>query len=140
MAFIREDQADIRVSVDGVLYGDSWASAEGANLEADDSKTRPGGMGREVSAGGPASRDDLTVETQFTDAVAAFHRRLEGRVGNGRVNVSIAWMTPERTPTGTSLIVTGTLKRAATPDMNSEESGVGRYQVVVSCDELSVSG
>lgn len=137
MAFIREDQADIRVSVDGVLYGDSWASAEGANLEADDSKARPGGMGREVSAGGPASRDDLTVETHFNDVVASWHRRLEGRVGNGRVTVSIAWMTPERTPTGQNTVVQGTLKRAATPDMNSENAGVGRYQIVVSCDELA---
>lgn len=140
MAYIREDQASITVTVDNVAYGASWASAEGANLEADDSKTRPGGMGREVSAGGPASRDDLTVETQFTDVVAGWHRRLEGRVGNGRVNVTIAWMTPEREPTGVSHIVTGTLKRAAAPDMNSEESGVGRYQIVVSCDELAVVG
>jgi hypothetical protein len=59
--YIREDQADIRVSVDfgnGQLvpvFG-SWATYEDGALEADDQKTRPGGMGRQVSIGGPASR------------------------------------------------------------------------------------
>ena len=72
MTYIREDQASICVSLDGnVLYGASWKSAEGGNLEADNAKTRPGAMGREVDhrragrARRPDGRDpvtDVTVE------------------------------------------------------------------------------
>jgi hypothetical protein len=132
--FIREDQADIRVWVDNVPYGDSWRTAEGAVLEADGAKTRPGAMGREVSAGGPASRGDLTVTTQFTDVMAAFHPVLESKVGYGRVKVGVSWLRPDRTPTGYGKTVQGTLIRAASPD-HGDGSGVGMYTIVVSCDE-----
>lgn len=132
--YVREDMADISVHVDGVQYGDSWATVEGGNLEADDAKTRPGGMGREVSAGGPASRDDLTVTTQFSDIVAGWHGTLEARVGIGRVKVGINYMGTERSPIGRSQTIQGTLKSVATPDMG-DGSDVGMYTLVVSCDE-----
>ncbi len=136
--YIREDQADIRVTVDGVAYGDSWASAEGANLEADDAKTRPGGMGYEVSVGGPASRDDLTVETQFTEAVSTFHKTLESKVGVGQVKVGISYLGANRLPVGPAHTVVGTLKSVARPDSDAGSSDVGMYELVVSCHELAL--
>lgn len=136
MAYIREDQADIRVWVDNVPYGDSWKEAEGGNLEADDAKARPGGMGREVSAGGPASRDDLTVRIHNSDIVALWHARLENRVGAGRVRVGLAWLGPDRVPTGSGITRQGTLKAVNLPDMG-DGSDVGLYELVVSCDELA---
>jgi hypothetical protein len=136
LAYIREDMADIRVRVNGVPYGDSWRTAEGGNVTADDSKTRPGGMGREVSVGGPASRDDLTVTTQFTDVVATWHPRLEGLVGNAVAEVSINWLNPDRTPTGRGRTIRGTLKEATTPD-HGDGADVGMYRLVVSCNELA---
>jgi hypothetical protein len=135
--YIREDQADIRVTVDGVAYGDSWATAEGGNLEADDSKTRPGGMGYEVSLGGPASRDDLTVGTQLSDISSTWAKRLESRVGVGRVKVAITFLSPERGPIGTSATRQGVLKGVNVPDMDSTSSDAGMLELVVSCDELA---
>jgi hypothetical protein len=133
--YIREDQADIRVSVDGVPYGDSWASVEGGNLEADDAKTRPGGMGREVAVGGPASRDDLTVATQMSDVTAPWVPRLEARVGVGAVKVGITYLGPERTPVGQPRTTVGILKAVNTPDQASDSSDVGMLELVVSCHE-----
>jgi hypothetical protein len=134
MAYIREDQADIRVRVNGQPYGDSWRMAEGGNLTADDAKTRPGGMGREVSAGGPASRDDLTVQTQFTDVVAGWHPRLENLVGIGSVEVAINWLNPDRSASGRGRTIKGTLKEATAPD-HGDGADVGMYRIVVSCNE-----
>lgn len=131
---IREDQADIRVWIEDVPYGDSWRTAEGGNLEADDSKTRAGGMGDEVSAGGPASRDDLTVTTQFTDVVAGWLPRHESLVGYGRVRVRVNWLGPNKVPTGRGITRQGTLKAVNPPD-HGDGSDVGMYGIVVSCDE-----
>lgn len=133
--YIREDMADIRVSVDGVPYGASWKSIEGANLEADDAKTRPGGMGREVSIGGPASRDDATCSIQLTDVVIGWHKTLENRIGVARAKASYTFLGPERTPMGASHTVVGTLKSVTLPDMDSESSDAAMYTLVISCDE-----
>lgn len=136
MTYIREDQADIRVSLNGLPFGDSWKEAEGGNLEADDAKARPGGMGREVAAGGPASRDDLTVRTNFSDIVAGWHPTFENLVGEGAVRVTLAWLGPNRVPLGTTTTRRGVLKAANVPDMGSG-ADVGLYEIVVSCDELA---
>lgn len=136
MAYIREDQADIRVSLEGVPYGDSWKEAEGGNLEADSAKARPGGMGREVSAGGPASRSDLTVRTNMSDVVATWHPTFEAGVGWQPVRVTLAWLNPDRTPTGATTTKRGTLKAANLPDMGGG-ADVALYEIVVDCDELA---
>jgi len=136
MALIREDQADIRVWVNNVPYGDSWATAEGGNLEADAVKTRPGGMGRQVSAGGPAERDDLTVSIQFSDVVANWIPTLESVVGGGEVTVGISWMLPNRLPSGRGKTIRGTLGAVRTPDHDANASAMGFLELVVNCHEL----
>jgi hypothetical protein len=141
---IREDQAAITVSLnangDGRTWTPigptSWVSAEGGVLEADDAKTRAGGMGREVSAGGPASRNDLTVKTQFTDVLALAHPGIENCIGSGRIKVGLSYLNPDRTPNGQGRTLQGSVKSAAEPDMGTG-SAVGEYTVVVSCDELA---
>lgn len=133
-SIIREDQADIRVKVGGKSYGDSWNTAEGGNLEADAQKARAGGMGKEVSVGGPASRGDLTVGINMSDVVAGWHAEIENKVGPGEVQVSLAWLDQERVPTGVVSTRTGTLKAANLPNMGDGHA-VGRYELVVDCDE-----
>lgn len=137
MTYIRESSADIRVTINGVAFGDSWATYSGGGLEADSSKTRPGGMGREVSTGGLASRDDLEVTTQFTDIVAGWHAILESVVGSARVKVGVSWLGPDKLPTGQSFTRTGTLKAAVVPDADHMSSDVGMYSITVDCDELA---
>jgi hypothetical protein len=135
--YIRGDQADIRVSVDGVPYGDSWRHVDGGSLEADDAKTRPGGMGREVAVGGPAQRNDITVGIAFDDVVAGWHRTFESKVGNGRVKVAYQYLGPDRAPIGPTHTVKGVLKAANMPEFESDSSDVEDYEIVVSCDELA---
>jgi hypothetical protein len=138
VTYIREDMADIRLWVDNVPFGDSWRTQEGGLLEADDAKTRPGGMGYEVSAGGPASRNDLTITTQHTETTAAFHPTLESKVGHGRARVRINWLHGDRTPTGFGRTAQGTIKSAG-PGDQGDGNGVVMYTVVVSCDELAAA-
>lgn len=137
---IREDMADISVSVDlgatgnWTPYGDSWNEIEGGNLEADDAKGRAGGMGDEVSAGGPASRDDLTVRINMSDIVALWHADFENATGFGRVKIGLSWLGPNKTPTGSGITRVGTIKAPNLPDMGGG-SDIALYELVVSCDE-----
>ncbi|CAB4197414.1 hypothetical protein UFOVP1313_11 [uncultured Caudovirales phage] len=135
--YIREDQADIRVWVDGIAYGDSWATAKGGSLDTDDSKTRPGGMGREVAVGGPTSRDDMTVETQLNDVVLGWHKALENKLGVSSCKVSITFLGPDRTPTGQTQTITGIVKSVSLPDLASDSNNVGMYTLVMACNETA---
>src|SRR4051794_6541107 len=116
---IREDQAAIHVTIDGKPYGDSWNTAAGGNLAADAQKARAGGMGQEVSVGGPASRGDLTVGIHMSDIVATWHPEIENKVGHGEVKVSLVWLDQQRVPTGMVSTRSGTLQAANLPDMGS---------------------
>jgi hypothetical protein len=144
MTYIRQDQADIDVSIgpDGaslVPYGDAWATVEGGNLASNDSKTRPGAMGREVSLGGPASRDDVTCTIQLDDVVLGWHKTLESMVGWGRVKVSYRFLRPNPGATGfpTTHTIVGTLKSAFLPNMDAGGNDQAFYSIVVSCDEVA---
>lgn len=134
--YIRADMADIRVTVNGVPYGDSWAEAEGGNLAADIAKVFPGGMLDEVSAGGRPSRDDMTVRIPFSDVVAIWHSTFESVVGDADVTVSLHWLGRNKIPLGTSTTRKGTLQGANLPNSGGG-SDVGQYELVLSCDQAA---
>jgi hypothetical protein len=137
MSYIREDMAAISVSLDGVKYGGNWKSLQGGDLQADSSKTRPGGMGREIALGGPGQRQDLTCAVQFDDVVATWVSAFETAIGVGVIKVGLAWLRPNRTPYATTYTRTGVLNGCSVPDHDSESSTAGMFTIVVSCDELS---
>jgi hypothetical protein len=134
--WIREDMATINVKLNGQPYGSTWKEAEGGNLEADIAKARPGGMGREVSAGGPASRQDLTVRTDFSDLVATWVPDFENEVGVGSVEVTFNWLDRRRVPLGISTVRLGILQAANVPNIGAG-ADVGKLEIVVDCDEVT---
>jgi hypothetical protein len=140
VGYIRQDQADIRVSVDGVAYGDgnSWVTVTGGKVTAPGAKTRPGGMGKEVEVGGPATRSNPTVTTQHSDIMAAQHPTLESKIGRGLARVSIQYLDNYgHAIAGAATTIKGVLLSAEEPDLNGEATGaVGMYQITVGADEL----
>lgn len=136
MPYIRESQADIRFSLEGVPYGDSWFSWEGANLTAEIAKTRPGGMGDEVAVGGDPSRDDVTITIQFSDIVAGWHKLFESMVGWGEAHVSLNFLGPNKVPLGITQTNIGVLGAATLPNFAGDGGGnQAFYTVVVALDE-----
>jgi hypothetical protein len=141
MPFIREDMASIQVTIDDIPYPtdtSSWYSVEGGNLTADDSHVRPGGMGDEVSLGGPASRDDVTVRIPLTDVVIGWHKTLETAVINAapaKVSYTFLNRLKQAIPGAATHTVKGTMKAATMPDMDTGSSDAAMYEIVVSCDE-----
>jgi hypothetical protein len=137
--FIRSDQADIYVTINGVQYGGSWATYAGGVLSAADAKTRSGGMGSEVSLGGPASRSDATVTIQLDATVCGWHPTIESYTGRGDVaaKVTIQYLNPDKSVmTGAQFSRVGTVKEAALPDSTYENGDAVFYTLVLSLDEL----
>jgi hypothetical protein len=137
--YIRDDEANISVKVDGVSYGngDSWVTLSGGKLSAAGFKTRPGGMGHEVEVGGPATRSDVTVTTQADDIIAGQHAKLESLIGRGSAQVAVQFLYIDRSKRAAKFTVKGRLKEASLPDSNGAQPNVGMYTIVVSCDELA---
>jgi hypothetical protein len=135
--FLREDQAVVTVYVDNKQVFDTWATLSGGERTANDAKTRPGGMGLEVSCGGPTVRSDIVCTTQFTDSIAAQHKALEGRIGRAPAEVQVVWLDADANALGgTGFRVKGTLKAAQEPNpSNTDSPAVGMYSITVSCSE-----
>jgi hypothetical protein len=136
--YIEEWQADIHVAIDGVPVFDRWATASGGVVTVSDSKTRPGGMGDEVSCGGPASRSDLTCTIQLTDIVAAQHKALESKL-NHPGQVTITWLdlaTKQPIP-NSSFTRLGTVKEVSEPNGDHGSNTVGMYTLVLACHEAA---
>ena len=137
MFYIRQDQADIRVSVDmgdgrqAPLF-DSWATYEGGTADSEDQKTRPGGMGDQVAIGGPPTREDVTVTTQFTDLVASRAKQLEGRSGKGSIKIAVNYLDPEGNRTGFSFTRIGVVKSVAIPNVDANGADVAFLTLVAS--------
>lgn len=139
MGLIRDDEADIRVSIDGKPYFEAWSTYDGGDLTAASNKTRTGGMGKQRAIGGPAERSDITCTIQFDDVVAGFHNELESKVGNGDASVSIQFLNPDRTVIpGAHFTRTGKLGAANLPKSDSDGTGAQDfYTIVIHADELA---
>lgn len=139
MGEIRDDEADIRVSVNGTPYFGPWATYDGGDLTANNNKTRTGGMGREKAIGGPSSRSDITCTIQFDDVVAGFHNELENLTGNGDVVISVQFLNPDRTAIpGAHFTRTGKLGGTNLPKPDANGQGAqGFYTLICHADELA---
>jgi hypothetical protein len=139
VTFLQDWQADIRVSIDGTPYFDAWSTYDGADLTTQDQHVRPGGMGSQVSTGGPAERSDCTVGISFTEVVAAYHGTLESLM-NHPIRISITRKDLHRNPIpGTTFTVKGLLKGTKLPGADANSNNNQFYQVVASCDEIAAT-
>lgn len=140
--YIREDMALITLSFPAPPpgyappKGYSWSTYSGGELAADNAKTRPGGMGREVSAGGPGSRGDVTLTTQLTDLNWAWIDALDGVVGSidAKCVIGVNYK-PGRAAVGAGFTRNGMVTSVNPPDFDSNGNEVTFLEVVISCNE-----
>lgn len=135
---IRNNQADIYLTVDGVQYGGTWNRYSGGGLTAAEAKSRAGGMGAEVSLGGPASRGDITLMIRQDDVVLGWHPTLEAKIGRGDTvaKATVQYLNTDKTVmTGARFGRTGTIKEAFLADVTEENAEQAMYTVVIGSDE-----
>jgi hypothetical protein len=138
--YVRRDMANITVLLDDVPVGDLWATCEGGALEADDQKTRPGGMKRQVAIGGPTSRSDMTVTTQFTDLMVGPAKDFENRSGRGKITITVTYLDQDgNADPGRAFTRTGIVKSAQIPVVDVNAGDVSFLTVVGSMHEVNAT-
>lgn len=130
MPKLRSDQAAIYVAAydttgKNVLDNAVWASMDGGDESATDTKTRSGGMGEEESLGGPRTRSNCTVTRQYTnDVLHPLIPALERLCGAGAMAVSWKPLDADGNPDGDTHGISGRLIDVQTTkrDANSPEA------------------
>ena len=134
--YIRSDMAFINVYLNNVQKGALWATFEGGALDADDQKTRPGGMKQQKALGGPTSRGDVTVTTQMTDGLMQTAKEFEKAAGRGKITVKVAYLDMDGNDDGSrTFTVRGVVKSCQIPSVDVNSGDVAFLTVVGSLDE-----
>jgi len=118
----RQDQNDVKVSVDGVDLG-TWDKKTGGEIDSEETTYKPGAMGARISLGGSVNVGAVTVSRLFDlDRDGTTMHWLIGRVGKGEMVVAIQPLDVDGNAYGRSLTYSGKLKQYNPYEVDSESS------------------
>jgi hypothetical protein len=121
----RQDQYAITLNVDGVDMG-VWDKLSGGEIDSEESKYKPGGMGAHISLGGSVEVGNITVSRLYNlnrdhEGANGIHW-LISRVGKGNVTVNRQPLDVDGNAFGRPLVYTGKLKTVTPPEVDSESA------------------
>lgn len=129
----REDQYAVTVSVAGVSLG-TFDKLTGGEMDSEEVKFRPGGMGPEVALGGPRTTSNVTVSRVYSlDGDHTVNLpTLKAAIGKASVTVSKQPLDVDGNAYGSPTVYTGVLKNVKLPDHDSQGNNVGMLELEVS--------
>lgn len=110
------------MSLDGTNTG-VWDKLTGGEVDSEETKYRPGGMGPHVSLGGSVEVGNLTISRLYI--LNRDHDNIHwmiSRAGKGKVVVNRQPLDADGNAYGRPLVYTGTLKTVTPPEVDSESS------------------
>jgi len=108
---------------------DTW---EGANITADNTKHRRGGMGPQVAIGGPVTIEDLTISRDYDLARDnKYAHWLSTAVGRGQVTATKKYLDANGDDYGDPIIITGILIGYNEPNSDSDSGDVAMFELVI---------
>jgi len=108
---------------------DTW---EGANITADNTKHRRGGMGPQVAIGGPVTIEDLTISRDYDLARDNPNAHwLSGAVGRASVVATKQYLDSDAVAYGRPIIITGVLIGYNEPNADSDSGDVAMLEIVI---------
>jgi hypothetical protein len=113
---------------------DTW---EGANVTAENTKHRRGGMGKQVAIGGPVTIEDLTVSRDYDltrDNNSGNAHWLAAAVGRARVTATKNYLDSDGVAFGKPVVITGVLIGYNEPNSDSDSGDVAMYEIVINPD------
>jgi hypothetical protein len=145
-ASVRQNRITVSVTYKGETRDlgvfDTW---EGANVTAENTKHRRGGMGAQVAIGGPVTIDDLTVTRDYdlerdnvgnsggSSAKGNAHWLAEA-VGKGKVVANKKYLDSNGDGFGDPVVITGVLIGYNEPGSDSDSSDVAMMELVINPD------
>lgn len=131
----RADTWRLRVKLDGNSLG-IWDKKTGGELDSDDNKYPPGGLGPPISLGGRRTTGNVTLsriyDAELFDPVIA---NMLNRVGKGKIDVAQIPLDVDGKEFGKPINASGILKRVSIPEVDNESSSASVIEI-----EVSVSG
>jgi hypothetical protein len=132
-ASVRQNKITVVVKFQGATHDlgifDTW---EGANVTADNTKHRRGGMGPQVAIGGPVTIEDLTISRDYDLARDNPNAHwLSDAVGRASVVATKQYLDSEAVAFGDPIIITGVLIGYNEPNSDSDSGDVAMFELVV---------
>lgn len=141
MPFLRSDEAEIHVGVNGVdLPSYVWQSLDGGDLQAQTLNTRPGGLMIAVALGGHSSRSDATVKRLYGTELHNEIVNLENATGQARMWISYTPLDADGNHNGKKVTMVGSLKEVQHPTLDANTSSAAQLTLVMSCDATATIG
>lgn len=137
-ASVRQNRVIVTVRYNGKTEnfgGQPFDTWEGANVTADNTKHRRGGMGAQVAVGGPSTIEDLTLSRDYDllrdHAIAQW---MSSAVGKGRVSASKQYLDSDGVNFGKPIVITGVLVGYNQPNADSDSGDVAMVELVINPD------
>lgn len=131
---MRQDQWSATLTIDGRSFG-VWMSLSGGDVEASETKIRPGGMRPELSLGGVATTNNVTL-TKVLDRADydAMRIMMAGRVGKARCVASRQPLDADGNPWGRPIIYAGVLQNVTPGDYDANSTDAQVWEVTISTE------
>lgn len=131
---MRQDQWSNTVTIDGTPMG-VWDTFGGGDIDAEETKYRPGGMRPQVSLGGSTTVNNVTLSRLLDkEDWPRMHALMSSRVGKAGVTVSRQPLDSDGNPFGRPLVYRGTLQNVNPGDTDSNSSDAQTWTIVVSTE------
>lgn len=131
---MRKDQWSNTVTIDGKPLG-VWDTLAGGAVVATETKYRPGGMQPQVSLGGWASTDNVTLTRLLDRDDWPFMQNLmENRVGKAPVTVARQPLDTDGNPFGRPIVYRGKLMHVNPGDTDSKSADAQVWEILVSTE------
>jgi hypothetical protein len=128
---MRADQYNVTAVCDGKDLG-TFDKLAGGEVDSDETRYRPGAMGKPISLGGAVTVNNVTISRLFD-----LHREqsiihwLMSRVGKGQMTVNKQPLDVDGNVFGRPLVYTGKLKQVTPPEHDSESSDAALIELEI---------
>lgn len=128
---MRQDQYDVKVSVDGRDLG-TFDKLTGGEIDSEETTFKPGAMGARISLGGSVNVGAVTVSVLYDLArIHTLVHWLISRVGKGSAVVSKQPLDVDGIAFGRPIVYSGKLKQVNPPEVDSESSDAALIELEI---------
>lgn len=123
-----ESNSSVTVQVGSLNLG-IFAYKSGGQVEAEDTKFRPGAMQPQVSLGGPIGVENVTVRKLYDASARGVVKQLRAMCGKAEMTVTYQPLDADGNPSGAPDVYRGKLMRVTTPDADSNSNDAAQLEL-----------
>jgi hypothetical protein len=126
----RSDQYDVTVAIEGLGNLGTFDTFKGGEVDSDEQKYRPGGMGDPVSLGGAVTMGNVTVGRNYIlERDHVIVHKLLALVGRANIVAVKQPLDLNKVPYGRPLVYQGKVKMVTPPEHDSTSSDPSMLEI-----------